>query len=181
VPTSSHLPAPDSPEYQAFARFARLTARKRHLNAELREIEPQLKALQPVLLGFLGEGAFQLVQVEGFTMSPVRDPWVYPRSGVDRQTVCEALKLSGLGRMVKEGYSTRTLTAYVKELEMHAELVAGADPDALAHLLPTALASVLDVRPGYRVQVLDRRTDKSYENQINITEEEGEYADDLEE
>jgi hypothetical protein len=124
-----------------------------------------------------------MVKVEGFTMSPKREPWVYPVTGVNRQTVCEALKLSGLGRFVKEGFSTRSITAYVKELEAHHNLLAGADPGALKELLPPALAQVLEVRPSFRLQVLDRRNkNKRSETYATTTEEEepGDWNDDHE-
>jgi hypothetical protein len=147
----------NSPEQEAFRKFARLTALKKDLNAKLREIEPQLRALEPVLLGYLGQNGIEKIQVDGFSMAPAREPWIYAMTGISRRTVCEALKLSGLGRFVTENYSTRSLTAYVRELEEHNALVAGADPDALRQLLPDALAKVLEVRPGFKLKVYDRR------------------------
>lgn len=155
---SSTEPLADSPEYQAFRRFARLSELKRELNAQLREIEPQLRALEPVLLGYLGQNGYQLVKIEGFTMSAKREPWVYPQNGISRASVCEALKLSGLGRFVQEGFSTRSLTKWVRELEEHHQLVTGSDPAALRELLPGPLALVLEVKPSFRLQVLDKRT-----------------------
>lgn len=169
-------PLAASPEMEAFRKFALLTARKKQLNALLKEIEPQLKALEPILLGYFGENGYEMVKIEGFTMSPKREPWIYPIAGLTRQTVCEALKICGLGRFVKENYSTRSITAYVRELEEHHQLTAGADPDALRELLPETLSKVLEVRPGFKVQVLDRRKgvqNASFEEDFNT--EEGEY------
>jgi hypothetical protein len=157
---SNPSPLDDSPEYQAFRRFIRLHALKRELNAQLREIEPQLRALEPVLLGYLGENGYEMIKIDGFTLSPRREPWIYPQNGISRASVCEALKLSGLGRFVNEGYSTRSLTAYVRELEQHHALVAGSDPATLRELLPPPLAHVLEVRPGFKLQVLDKRIQK---------------------
>lgn len=162
-------PLDESPELKAFARFAELTATKKELNAQLLEIEPQLRALEPILLGYLGQTGYDSVKVGGFTMSPVRVPWVYPVTGITRQTVCEALKISGLGRFVKEGFNTRSLTAYVRELETAHELVSGTDPEALKQLLPAALAEVLEVKPSFRLQVLDRRDPQQKRNASHET------------
>jgi hypothetical protein len=147
----------ERPEYENFARFAELTAEKRRLQDRLNEIEPQLKALEPLLLSYLGEGGWEMVRIQGFTMSPVREPWVYPAQGVSRQVVCAALKANGLGRFVKEGFNTRTLTKYVRELEGHYHLIEEADPQAVLTVLPAGLTGILEIRPGYRLQVLDRR------------------------
>ena len=148
----------ESPEYQAFRRFAQLTAHKRELNEQLHEMQKQMDALEPVLLAYLTQNGLEMIKVEGFTMAPAREPWIYPKAGLGRPQVCEALKLSGLGRMVTENYNTRTLTKYVRELEEHRTLLAPSDSAALGELLPAPLAQVVEVRPGYRLQVLDRRT-----------------------
>lgn len=166
-------PLVESPEYQAFRRFIQLTIVKREINEQLREIEPQLRALEPVLLGYLGENGYQMIKIDGFTLSPKREPWVYPAQGVSRASVCEALKLSGLGRLVQEGYSTRSLTSYIRELEDHHNLLTGSHPDALRELVPAPLAHVLEIRPGFKLQVLDRRTPKP-----PIEDSEGDYETD---
>lgn len=153
-------PILDSPEYQAFVNFAELTAEKRALHERLNEIEPQLKALEPQLLAYLGEGGYEMVKVHGFTISPHREPWVYPAQGVSRQVVCAALKANGLARFVHEGFNTRSLTKYVRELEEHHRLLSEADPQAALEILPPGLATVLEIKPGFRLQVLDRRFKK---------------------
>lgn len=146
----------ERPEYETFARFAELTAEKRRLKERLNEIEPQLKAMEPQLLSYLGEEGYELVRISGFTISPVREPWVYPAKGVSRQVVCAALKANGLGRFVKEGFNTRSLTAYVRELEEHYQLTESGDPEAAINFLPEGLAGILEIKPGYRLQVLER-------------------------
>jgi hypothetical protein len=165
------------PEQEAIQRFVQHTIRKRELNDELRALEPQLRALESMILAIFSQNGYQMLKIEGFTLSPKREPWVYPLTGVGRQTVCEALKLSGLGRFVKEGYSTRSLTAYIRELEAHHELVTGSDPEALAQLLPRALAEVLEVRPSFRLQVLDRRSPEEKRSKYEPEEEEEEQFD----
>jgi hypothetical protein len=169
-----HLEAPaellaDNPVYKVCLEFAQLTIRQRELKEELNTIESRKRAMDPLIKGFFGEAGFGMLQVAGFTMSLRRDPWVYPIHGVNRQSVCEALKLSGLGRLVKENFNTKLLTSYIRELEEHHQLVAGADPDALQKILPPALAHVLEVRPGFVLQVLDRRKPRTPETEETET------------
>lgn len=164
-------PLAESAEYQAFQRFAGLTALKKELRARLNEIEAQLRALEPPLLTCFGAHGYQQVQVKGFLLAPRREPWVYPLVNINRRTVCEALKLSGLGRMVTENYSTRTLTKYVRELEEHYQLTRGEDPQALKQLLPAPLAEVIEVKPSFHLQVLDRRKTKPLPEPNDDTEE----------
>src|SRR5262252_8735227 len=95
-------PAPTSPEYEAFSAFAKLTARKRQLADELKGIETTLKAMEPQLLAYLGESGYEKVSVEGYTLSPHREPWVGPGPGQTRASVCQALKAAGLAHYVRE-------------------------------------------------------------------------------
>lgn len=160
-------PLADSPEYRGFQQFARLTAEKREHNRRLKEIEAKLRALEPVLLTYLSQG-LEAIKVEGYLMFPVRQHWIYPFEGVSRQSICEALKMSDLGRLVFESYSTMALSAYVTELEEHSQLI-GSDPEALRKLLPPALAALVDVRPGFRLRVQDKRKNKTNETEDRET------------
>ena len=74
-------PSANSPEYQAFVNFALLTAEKRALAERLRDLETELRALEPTLLSYLGENGYEMVRVQGFSISPHREPWVYPAKG----------------------------------------------------------------------------------------------------
>ena len=144
----------ESPEHHAFVTFARLTSKKRDLKEELDAIEAQLRALEPQLLAYLGEGGYQLVRVEGYTISPHREPWVYPRQGQTRGSVCQALKACGLAHYVNEQFNTRSLTKYIRDLEVQHQLLStGGD---VIDLLPKELALVIEVRPTYRIQALRR-------------------------
>lgn len=143
----------ESPELQAFARFVDLTVEKRALRDRMNEIDEQVKALEPALVGYLGAAGLQSLTVNNYLVFPQREPWVYPITGVSRQTVCEALKLAGLGRMVSENYSTQSLTKYVKDLEDHHKLFAGLNPGALDKLLPPALAGLVNVKAAYRLRI----------------------------
>ena len=142
----------DTPEYQAFVRFLDLTLEARQLRERLNEILPQIKALQPALLGYLGAAGLPSLPVGEYSLYSHREPWVYPGQGITRQSVCDALKAAGLARMVKENYSTQSLTAYVKDLEAHARLVAGLNAK-LEAILPPPLARVLAVKPAFSIRV----------------------------
>lgn len=169
--------AQDDLHLKAFRRFVELYVEMKEINERKRRIQPELLALKPVLLAHMAQSGVPLLRVDGFTLSPKRVPWVYPQSGVSRQVVIETLKLCGLGRFVTESFSTRTLTAYVKELEEAHHILAGTDPEALSKLLPAPLSRVLDVRPGFDLQVLDRREgEKTYEN---ADEQEGQDDEEL--
>ena len=137
------------PELEAFTKFTRLTVRKRELAIETKEVESQLRALEPTLLNYLNATTYQKVKVEGYTLSPHRDPWVYPAAHASPERVIEALKVCGLGHYVRESYSTRSLTTYVRDLEE----AAGTLEDTLK-LLPHQLAAVIEIKPTFRVQVL---------------------------
>lgn len=164
MPLETAEPLEESPEYQGFLKFARLTQLKRDLNEQLREVEQQLDALESALLPYFGQGGYQTISLGGYTLAPVRVPWVYPLAGVSRQTVCEALKLSGLGRLVKEEYSTQSLTLYVKELEDHHKLMQGQEPGELKVLLPTPLQAVLEAKRAHHLRATRSKKASSFYN-----------------
>jgi len=154
-PSTSNKLAANSPEYEAFSSFAKLTARKRELASEIKEIDTTLKAMEPQLLTFLGEGGYQAVSVEGFTLSPHREPWVGPGPGQTRASVCQALKAAGLAHYVREDFSTRSLTTFIKEIETRCEdQIASGEITSVLDVLPPELRGALRVAPTYRVNVM---------------------------
>jgi hypothetical protein len=144
-----------TPEYLAFERYVTLVARKRVLADELTDVEAAIKALEPQLLAHLGENGYEMVRLAGYTISPHREPWVYPKTGRTRAEVCAALKACGLGHYVMEQFNTRSLTKYVRDLEKEHDLLADQD-GAVVRLLPPQLALVVEVKPAYRIQALRR-------------------------
>lgn len=146
--TTHHIIAP-GPELEAFTKYARLVIQKRQLAAETKDVDRQLRALEPVVLSHLCEGGFEKVKVEGYTLSPHREPWVYPAAHATEDQVIAALKACGLGHYVKESYSTKSLTTFVRQLEE----AAGTTENSL-ELLPAELARVIELKPTFRVQVL---------------------------
>jgi hypothetical protein len=164
----------ETPEYQAAARFVELTLEKRAIKERLKELETQLKTLEPALVGYLSAAGLPCFAVKNYLVAPHREPWVYPITGVSRPMVCEALKISGLGRMVSENYSTQSLTKYIKDLEEHHKLISGLQPGALEKLLPPALAHILNIKPAFsiRVQKKARAYAEEFEQEINQEEQE---------
>jgi len=150
----------ESPEYKAFETYTELIKEKRELEDRLNDIGSQIKTLEPGLLAFLSASGFELVRVNGFTLSPHRDPWVKVRLGCTRSMVCEALKASDLGQYVSEQFNTKSLTKYVHDLEIALQIDAdsnGADgrPTVLEHL-PPELARVINIEPSFRLQARKR-------------------------
>ena len=143
------------PEYLAFDRYVTLVARKRALADELTDVEAALKALEPRLLAYLGEGGYEMVRLAGYTISPHREPWVYPKLGHSRGDVCNALKECGLRHYVIEQFNTRSLTKYVRDLEKEHGLLIE-EHASLSLLLPPQLAAVIEVKPVYRIQAVRR-------------------------
>jgi len=156
----------ESPEYQALRRYADLTIEKRELKARLDELSATLKAMEPALLAYLTAAGVKSITIPGFTIFTQRDPWIRPMTGVTRLQVCEALKIAGLGRMVKENYSTESLTSYLRQLEQRSKLIADPDqeertPDEqLRDLLHPAVASLVQVKSQFALRI--RKKDDQY-------------------
>jgi hypothetical protein len=146
---NDHQLVEETPEHQAFTDLVRLTIRKRELAAETRAVEARLRLLEPQVLSYFGEGGYQKIKIEGYTLSPHREPWIYPAAHATDEQVIEALKECGLAHYVKEVYSTKSLTTYVRQLEENA----GSIENTLS-MLPPELAKVVRIEPTYRVQVL---------------------------
>ena len=140
-----------SEEFAAFERYAALTSRKRTLQYELEDVEAGLKALEPQLLAHLGQGSLEMVRVSGYTISPHREPWVYPKANRTRSDVCQALKACGLAHYVMEQFNTRSLTKYVRDLEEERGMLSE-EAGAAELLLPAELAQVIEIKPTYRIQ-----------------------------
>lgn len=148
----------ETPEYRTAQRFAELTVEKQALKERLDEIVAQLKAIEPALVGYLTSLGMQQFAVRGYLLYQQREPMIYPARGISRQQVCEALKMSSLGYMVKENYSTQSLSAYVKRQEEghQGQLIAGLDEGALGKLLPPALAGILDLKNNFHIRVKEK-------------------------
>lgn len=169
----------DSPEFQAARRFLQATLMKRQGEAQVREAKEVIHAIQPSLLAHLTAAGIKSITIDGYALSPHREPRVYPLKGVSKQKVCEALKIAGLGGMVREDYSMSSLTAHVKQLEEHAKLIVGLEDadesqaSALAQLLHPALAQILQIEPTFSLHVRKKESGPAYKYERATDEEEG--------
>jgi hypothetical protein len=176
----------ESPEYQALRRYIELSLEMREVKARLDELIALTKAMAPSLLAWLAAAGMKNVGLNGVTVFPRRKPWAYPMQGVTRSQVCEALKLAGFRNMVKENYSTESLTSLIKQLEEKKKTTLGLDPflsqrEVLIELgLHPALAAVINVVPQYSLVVMETEKDPLYEQQTQYQNErtEGDRNDD---
>jgi hypothetical protein len=165
----------DTPEFQTATRFVELTLEKRALKERLKEVEGHLRTLEPALVGYLSAASLPCIAVKNYLVAAHREPWIYPITGVSRQMVCEALKISGLARMVSENYSTQALTAHIKSLEEHHKLISGLQSDGLDKLLPPALAHILHIKPAYGIRV--QKKERSYGQEFEEQETNDEFPE----
>lgn len=167
----------DTPEYQTAQRFLEITAELKELEPRVRELKRIRQAMQPALLAYLAAANMKAFPIGDYTLYPHREPWVYPIEGVSRQRVCEALKAAGLGRMVREDYSTGQLTSYVKQLEAHGQLIVGLEEsNRLRELLHPALAEILRVQAAFSLHV--RRKEKTFDLNDETPDQEEQGDDD---
>lgn len=176
----------DSPEYQTAARFLELTIEYREHKERMKELEETMDAIEPALLAHLAAANIKKITIGNYTLSPRRQPWIYPITGISRERVCEALKIAGLGRMVKENYNTQTLTTYIQQLEERAQLIVGLEADADGNPTPLtqlpglhpALAEILHVKPAYSLQVRKNEKDHAKSTEER-SQNEGDQTDDF--
>ena len=164
-------------------RFAAYKIRLKALRAEVDETSGVVKAMEPPLLAALAAAGLRQLVIGDLMLFTKREPWIRPVAGIPRQQICEALKIAGLGAMVKENFSTNSLTAHLKALEQRSKLIVGPEEDggsaedALRKLLHPALRDLVNVRAAFTLSV--RRKDDPYaESQEARNHEQGEEASD---
>jgi hypothetical protein len=152
----------ETPEYKALRRFVSLTVEKRELKARLDALTAALQAMQPPLLAYLAAAGLKSLSLDGHLVLSQRDPYVRPLTGFTRQQVCEALKIAGLARMVREDFSTQSLTGHIRQLEERALLIEGCEPQPDGEVsieslrragLHASLADVLQIRTAYSLHI----------------------------
>lgn len=166
-------------EYQACLRLLDAKIELKQTQARARELRNIINALQPPLLAYFTAAGLESLAIKGYLLAPHREPWIRPMYGISRQRVCEALKIAGLGRMVKEDYSTTSLTKYVKDLEDHAKLIVEDDSGGkLGQLLHPALAEILSLKAAYSIHITKKESPFSKYNEPETeTEDEGDEID----
>lgn len=148
---------PLSAEREAFRAFVGLTRQKRDLKRLLEEIDGKLKTLELQLREYMGEGGYERIRIDGFTVYLRRELWARRFEWASLEKVCAALKSSGMEQFVKEQYNTSTLSAHIRELEReHAEELKTGALASVADLLAPELRAVLNVEPTYTVIAMER-------------------------
>lgn len=99
------------------AEFVGLEKRRRELEDELKSVEARTAPLQASLLEQFADLGMQSANVYGLCVYVRLDRYVSKRSGVATETVCEALKVCGLGYMVSDGYNAQSLKSKIKEYQ----------------------------------------------------------------
>ncbi len=112
--------------------FVELEKRRRELEAELATIKKNAASLGEKILDEWAERGQNQAKVNGLTVYSSADFWCSKKKEVDSETVCKALRASGLRDMVKLGYAAPSIRAWVKE-----RLASGSD-------LPKRLEAVLN-------------------------------------
>lgn len=99
--------------------FARLTVKKRALEADLRAVEERLRGVEEVLSAQMIDSRTQRLTIGlddagvQVTLYLQRERWA---KATDPEALAAALRANGLGAMIKpESVNTQTLSAYVRE------------------------------------------------------------------
>ena len=143
---------PNRVEYQAFAKFAKMTEECRRLEERAKAMRKELEDLSYQLRDYLGSHGYQAVEAEGYRIFLQRDVWVRAQDGMSQEVVCGVLKRNGMGHFVREQYSTGSLTGHVRGLEdRHAEELNDGRLASVQELLPPEVCAVLNFDPKYNV------------------------------
>jgi len=99
-------------------KVARLIAKKRSLEDDLRTVKDQIAEAEPTLLNALMEEQMNRLHVtvdgQQITLYIRRIMWAKPKDG-DREALAGTLKRCGMASFVTENYNSNSLSAYVRE------------------------------------------------------------------
>jgi hypothetical protein len=144
---------PGDPVIVLLERFAQLHLERIQLKAALEENEKRMERLQVPLRSFFLAHPDSSHHAHGVTVYLKRDLWVRPRVEGDSQSVCDALRATGLGHYVHDAFNTSSLSKYVRDLEkLHADEIEAGTISDISEVLPAPLVQVLNVEPTYKVQ-----------------------------
>jgi hypothetical protein len=119
----------------------RLRDRKDDLKREEKEVDRDIRQKEAGILEYFERSGISNVSIDGRTLYIHRSQWARGRSDIDPEIVIEALRANGLGDMVKETFSTQTLSSYVRELDREDKS------------MPPGLAEVIDISEKVTVGV----------------------------
>ena len=123
---------PDDAGFQArVSQFAQLENRRRELEAALDAVSKRANKLKGPILEDMAIHGIDNLSAHGLSIFSRVDRFVRKRTGVDTETVCEALRRMGREDMVSDGYSASSLKSLVVEMMTEDQPV----PEYLAGLL----------------------------------------------
>tara|TARA_Y100000310_G_C20663369_1_gene806046 strand:- start:164 stop:910 length:747 start_codon:yes stop_codon:yes gene_type:complete len=100
------------------ARYVELSKEKKRLDAELKSVKAEMDELggeEGILLNQFIENGLQSMKASGMNVHVRRDLWSKVLDS--RAAACEALKASGHGALVREDFSTQSLSALLREYD----------------------------------------------------------------
>ncbi len=124
--------------------YIRLRRTQREREAESAAVKEEADAIEQVLLEEFAVDGVQNMNVDGTTVYLQRMLWAQVDNAYDSGQVIERLRDAGLDHFVREGYSTQTLSSWLRDLEREEEP------------LPQALDGV--IRPYERFSLRTRRS-----------------------
>lgn len=108
--------------------YVRLIARKRELEAELRQVKEELGdtagyepgKLERRVIAYFEQNGMQSTRVNGMMISLNRRLWAHAKDG-DYPAACQALRDAGLGEFVQPRFNVQTLSSWVREQDRDGE------------------------------------------------------------
>lgn len=122
-------------------RFAGLTARKRELEAQIREIESELAVEEDHIREGFARHGLKTINLPDFTIYLAKEVRARPTNG-DDELACSILKAHGHEWLVKETINRNTLSSWVREWL--------GDPEG--HEISPAIRQALEITNVYRVR-----------------------------
>lgn len=96
-------------------RFVSLQKRRRKLEGALSNINEKIKNLKPVVLLSLNKAEVASITISGMTLYTSQTAWTKIPDDMNREEVIQRLKEIGLGHYVKENFSDKSLSVYIRE------------------------------------------------------------------
>ena len=100
---------------EALRKFAKLKFVKKKLKNKLKEIEERIEKMEPTLIDHLVENEVDKISLQGGTMLEIRT-LIWAKCLGDKKSVINAIREAGEGWMIDEGFSSMTLSKFLREL-----------------------------------------------------------------
>lgn len=130
-------------DFSKARKFVTLSARIKALEAEVAKLKQDREVLKTDLMDQLVEAGSNKIVVDGATVYIHQQLWAKPKNG-DYESAIAALRLCGLGDLVKETFNTNQLSAVIREMKREDRQI----PEALEATIETTDTYDLRVRSG---------------------------------